>query len=141
VNKTNEGLGVHPPDDLRKNIILAKLASLLSGELPLLINPHEVLVALWEGDERSKGGVFIPDKVKDENIYQGKTGLIISLGDHAFQNDDEHSWPNLPEEGDWVAFRGADGWPIVLGGRDGQHCRLLHESKIRLIVNSPDEVW
>lgn len=129
------------PIDLRKQIILQKIASLLPGELPVLVNPHEVLVALWEGDEKTEGGVYMPDRVKDENIYQGKTGLIIALGAHAFADDAEHSWPVKPEEGQWVAFRGADGWPMVLGGRNGQHCRLLHESKVRLIVGSPDEVW
>lgn len=130
-----------PPTDLRANIILTKLASLLQGELPLLVQPHEVLVALWEGDEKSKGGVIFADRTKDENIYQGKTGLVISLGAEAFKSDEDHVWPNPPKEGDWVAFRVGDGFPLVLGGRDGQHCRLVHESKIRLIVNSPDEVW
>lgn len=129
------------PVDLRKNAILTKLATLLGDELPLLVQPHEVMVALWEGDERSKGGVIIPDQTKDENIYQGKTGLIISLGAAAFEDDDEHRWPVKPQEGDWVMFRGADGFPFVLGGREGQHCRLLHESKVRMVVNSPDEVW
>lgn len=129
------------PTDLRKNAILAKLAMLIGGELPFLVQPHEVMVALWEGDEKSSGGVIIPDKVKDENIYQGKTGLVVSLGEHAFEDDEDHSWPVKPKEGDWVMFRGADGFPFALGGRNGQHCRLLHESKVRMIVNSPDEVW
>jgi co-chaperonin GroES (HSP10) len=129
------------PVDLRKNIILTKLASMLPGELPLLVQPHEVLVALWEGDEKSEGGILYPDQHRDEHIYQGKTGLIVSLGALAFQDDEDHSWPTKPKEGDWVAFRGADGFPCVLGGRNGQHCRLIHESKVRMIVGSPDEVW
>lgn len=128
------------PVDLRKNIILTKIAGLLEGELPALVQPHEVMVALWEGDEKI-GNVLIPDSHKDENIYQGKTGLVISLGDAAFADDDEHSWPVKPKEGDWVAFRSGDGFPFVLGGRNGQHCRLVHESKIRMVVASPDEVW
>ncbi len=139
--KFEEGLAIATPVDLRKNIILTKLASMLPGELPLLVNPHEVMVALWEGDEASKGGIFLPDQHKDENIYQGKTGLIVSLGELAFKDDEDHSWPIKPKEGDWVAFRGADGFPFVLGGRNGQHCRLIHESKVRMIVGSPDEVW
>ncbi len=130
-----------PPTDLRANIILTKIASLLSGELPLLVNPHEVMVALWEGDEKTKGGVHLPDQHKDENIYQGKCGLVISLGELAFRDDEEHTWPIKPQEGQWVAFRIGDGFPFVLGGRNGQHCRLVHESKIRMIVSSPDEVW
>ena len=129
------------PVDLRKQLILNKLADLLPGELPLIIHPHEILVALWEGDEKTGGGIYLPDQHKDENIYQGKTGLIVSMGALAFKDDEEHVWPVKPQEGQWVAFRGADGWPLVLGGRNGQHCRLIHESKVRLVVGSPDEVW
>lgn len=128
--------------DLRAKRIWEKIAEHLRGRaFPELVQADDVLVALWEGDEKI-GSILVPDKIKDENIYQGKTGLIIALGHLAFTRDETHVWgERVPQVGDWVVFRISDGIPLVLGGREGQHCRLLNEMKVRMIIDSPDAVY
>lgn len=128
--------------DLRAKRIWDKIAEHLKGKaFPVLVQADDVLVALWEGDEKI-GSLYIPDKTKDENIYQGKSGLIVAMGHLAFTRDETHVWGDrVPQVGDWVAFRISDGFPIVLGGREGQHCRLLNEMKVRMILDAPDSVY
>lgn len=128
--------------DLRAKRIWDKITDNLKGRaFPAMVQGDDVLVALWEGDEKI-GSILVPDKVKDENIYQGKTGLVIALGHLAFTKDENHSWgERTPQVGDWVMFRISDGLPLVLGGREGQHCRLLNEMKVRMILDSPDAVY
>lgn len=128
--------------DPKRDAVLSKVNEHLRGRpMPEIVQPHEVLVALWEGDDKI-GSIIIPDKVKDEQIYQGKTGLVLAMGAHAFEEDEDHRWPKKPVVGDWVMFRVGDGFPFVIGNtKDGKHCRLVHESKIRMVVDSPDLVY
>jgi co-chaperonin GroES (HSP10) len=128
--------------DLRAKKIWDKIEEHLRGRaFPELVQGEDVLVALWEGDDKI-GSIYVPDDHKDENIYQGKAGLVIALGHQAFTEDETHHWgERVPRVGDWVVFRVADGWPVVLGGRQGQHCRVLKEQSIRMVVDSPDVVY
>lgn len=128
--------------DLRAKRIWDKIQEKMgSRAFPALVQGDDVLVALWEGDEKI-GSLYVPDKVKDENIYQGKTGLILAMGHLAFTQDEGHVWgERVPQVGDWVVFRISDGFPLVLGGREGQHCRLLNEMKVRMVIDSPDAVY
>lgn len=142
VAKTKTELRPDGTIDLRAKRIWDKIAENLKGRaFPEMVQGDDVLVALWEGDEKI-GSILVPDKVKDENIYQGKTGLVIAVGHLAYTTDESHVWgQRTPQVGDWVVFRISDGFPLVLGGREGQHCRLLNEMKIRMIIDSPDAVY
>lgn len=104
-----------------------------------LVNPYEVLVGLYRRPDKTKGGIYLTDRQKDEDIYQGKVGLVLKMGDYAFSEDNDHKWPErTPRVGDWVAFRVGDSWPLIVGE---QHCRILEDRLFRLILNSPDLVY
>ena len=110
-----------------------------------------VLVAIYQRPTVTKGGVHLPDKFKDEDIYQGKVGLVLKLGPLAFQEDEAHRWSapatgsgsagtgeRVPTVGDWVAFRTSDGWPMILNEK---HCRMVEDINFRLILQQPDVVY
>jgi co-chaperonin GroES (HSP10) len=119
------------------------------------VNPHmekikgivqlgDIVVALWQktSDDQTEGGILLPDGYRDEDIYQGKSGLVIMMGPEAFADDPLASppirWPIKPKLGDWVVFRVSDGWPFMIGD---QSCRLVNERAVRLIVERPDVVY
>ena len=119
------------------------------------VNPHlstikgvvqlgDVVVALWARgeEERTPGGIIVPGATRDENIYQGKCGLVLMMGPQAFEDDPDRDppivWPVKAEVGDWVVFRVSDGWPFLIGE---QHCRLVNERGIRMVVDRPDVVF
>lgn len=121
----------------------------LASEIWTAVNPHlpeiqslvqlgDVLVAIWVRPNRTAGGVELPDSFKDEDVFQGKTGLILQLGPEAFKDDDRHHYPVKPRVGDWVAYRVSDGWPFFLGS---QPCRLVNERGIRMVLSRPDVVY
>lgn len=104
-----------------------------------IVNPYEVLVGIYLRPNKTKGGLYLSDKYRDEDYWQGKVGLVLKTGSLAFTADDEHKWPErVPRVGDWVAYRVGDSWQLLVGD---QHCRMLQDSNCRLILSSPDLVY
>lgn len=111
---------------------------------------NAVLVAIYQrpSEIQLAGGtkLIIPDKTKDEDLYQGKVGLVIAKGPIAFVDDDHDKWHGQDVEvGDWICFRASDGWQITLvrGPATDQtvRCRVLMERDIRARIPTPDYVW
>jgi co-chaperonin GroES (HSP10) len=113
------------------------------------VTGNRILVAMWttEQEYRTKGGVFIhsPDTTKDESKWQGRSGLVLKLGPHAFKSDDQVQF--TPEEccdvGDWVVLRPSDGVRFRMWGAPcEQECVLLESERgIRSRITRPDIVW
>ncbi len=125
----------------------------LASDIWAKVNPHmddlgdlvqlgDILVALYQRPEKTDGGVFLTDKMRGEDIYQGKSGLVIKMGPLAFHDEPAYSppitWPVKPKIGDWILFRASDGWPLIIGE---QHCRIVNERGVRMILNRPDVVF
>lgn len=113
------------------------------------VNPHleeieeiigdGVLVAIWQKPERTAGGVFLTDRTRDEDVFQGKSGLVLKMGHLAFKEDEDHVWgERVPRVGDWVAYRVGDAWPLYLGE---QPCRIVRDVHVRMILRRPDVVY
>lgn len=99
----------------------------------------QLLLGLYHRAEKTAGGIYLPDRTKDEDIYQGKVGLVLAIGPLAFQEDENHKWgTRVPQIGDWVGFRISDGWPMILGK---QHCRMVEDVNVRFIVQHPDVIY
>ena len=64
-----------------KEAILKKFGD-LSG---LQLFHADVLVATYLRPNITKGGIVLTDKYADEDKFQGKVGLIIAVGENAFQ--------------------------------------------------------
>lgn len=76
-----------------------------------------ILVAIYQPPivDRTSGGLFLAQKIQEEdrleNIFQGRTGLIISMGPDAYVDTDEVKFKQKLQVGDWVWFRPSDGMP------------------------------
>jgi co-chaperonin GroES (HSP10) len=104
-----------------------------------LVSPYEVLVGIYQRPTSTKSGIILTDKARDEDIWQGKVGLVLSVGERAFTEDESHRWPErTPRVGDWVAYRVGDSWPLLIGE---QHCRVIEDRHFRLILDHPDMVY
>jgi co-chaperonin GroES (HSP10) len=98
-----------------------------------------VLIGIYMRPEKTKGGLYVPDQYRDEDIYQGKAGLVLKLGDLAFRDADDVSFNGfLVKPGDWIVIRPSDGWPVSI---NGQHCRIVSDAGVKMVVDSPDLVW
>ncbi len=98
-----------------------------SGILPLeyfvVIKPDQV-------DNKTKGGIYIPDETLDRNKQAQMTGIMIAEGPLAFQYEIDN--PFTPEIGDRVAFGRYSGH--TLKGRDGVEYRILKDGDLTAIV-------
>lgn len=98
-----------------------------------------VLVATYIRPEKTKGGLFLPESAVEEDIYQGKVGLVLKLGPTAFIDQEENRFGNLRANvHDWCVYRVGDSWDLTVRG---VHCRLIRDSNIRLVVNDPEEIF
>jgi co-chaperonin GroES (HSP10) len=96
-------------------------------------------VAVYIRPEKTKSGIILSDKTRDEDRYQSKVGLIVKKGPSAFVDDDGKWFSGLDvNEGDWIVFRPSDGWNITV---NGTLCRMLDDMSIRARISHPDQVW
>jgi len=100
---------------------------------------NQVLVAIYIRPEQTLGGIILTNNIREEDMWQGKIGLVLKKGPSAFV-DDSKNWFNGVdvEVNDWVVFRPSDGWGLTV---NGNMCRLLDDTVIRGRVNHPDTVF
>lgn len=95
-------------------------------------------------EARSAGGILLPERVADEDNYQGITGLVLKLGPKAYCTEKTEGWfadhgaPKPPEVGDWVMFDIKNGFQFKMGGWT---CRLIQDEYIMGVLGfTPDVV-
>lgn len=87
------------------------------GEVPDgLVLFSRILVAVYIPPlvDKTRGGILLADKIKEEdrleNIWQGKVGLVIKMGERAYVDDDDVKFHGQKVSvGDWVWFRPSEG--------------------------------
>jgi len=87
---------------------------------------------------KSKGGIIYADNTKKETRFQGKVGLVVMLGEIAF--NDSEIWPDearRPKVGDWVFFNNADTRECKINDIS---CRYIKDNLIIGKVSTPDAI-
>lgn len=110
----------------------------------------DVLIGTYIRPERTKGGIILTDRSKEEDRFQGKVGLLLKMGPTAFRYDRsglynayDKSKPNwegceAPQVGDWVVYRMSDAWEVSLRGVS---CRIIRASLLRGAISDPMIIW
>ena len=118
-----------------KDVLLKELGDISGVEL---LNT-QVLVAVYIRPEKTKGGIIMTTKARDEDRYQSKVGLILKTGPSAFVDEDGKWFSNLDlKAGDWIVFRPSDGWNVTV---NGVLCRMFDDTAIRARIPHPDNVY
>jgi co-chaperonin GroES (HSP10) len=111
--------------------ILKKVGSL--SDITVMYNM--VLLAAYVKPERTKGGIILTDQSKEEDVFQGKTGMVLKLGKDAFQDDDQNTFNGQKAEiGEWVVFKVGDNWKLTI--REWP-CMLVRDTSIKMKVTDP----
>ena len=112
------------------------------GDLSEIVVPfNKVLVGIYMRPNKTKSGIELPDQVRDEDRFQGKSGLILKKGPMAFQDDDRVKFYGLnPDVGEWIVFRPSNGMKLDIRSKNG-HCILLVDTQVELVIPSPDMVF
>lgn len=117
-----------------KEVIRADVGDLSGIE----IFHNQILVGIYERPEKTMGGIFLPEKTKKEDLYQGVVGLVLKVGPGAFVDDAVNKFFGLRvEEGDWIVFKPSDGWKTSFNGKT---IRLIEDAHVKARIQHPDQV-
>ena len=98
----------------------------LAGDLDgIEVIGDRVLVGIYMRPEKTAGGIIRPTMNKEEDVWQGKIGLVLKWGPDAFRNPETGElYEQDVNVGDWVGFyhwrwQTASGWSDAMPDRQG----------------------
>jgi len=98
---------------------------------------YKILVAIPKVQETSKGGVFLPDKLKDAEQTATVVGYVIQLGPEAYVSENKFPSGAWCKKGDYVVFRSYSGTRIKVGE---QEYRLIDDDSVEAVVADPRKI-
>ena len=119
----------------------ALMSESLCGSVDVLHN--NILVAIYVRPDKTHGGIALPERIRKEDVYQGKVGIVLKKGPLAFVDDDRNKFAGKDvNPGDWIAFRAQDGWTLDLQGVTGPvPCRVLEDVHVKMVLVAPDAIY
>lgn len=94
-----------------------------------------VLVGIYIRPEKTAGGIIRPSTNKQEDVWQGKVGLVLKWGPDAFMDPETgNPYEQRVDVGEWCVFKVGDGWSLHI---NDYPCRLVRDTSIRLKVKDP----
>lgn len=105
---------------------------------------YRVLVGCYVRPEKTAGGIILADQTLQEDRFQGKVGLLLSVGPLAFSDDEQ--WNGVkPKLYDWVVYNPSDAWEFFFvdpgSSTKATSCRLMDDVNIKGILEDPSRVW
>lgn len=94
------------------------LTGIIPTEYKVLVKPDRV-------EEKTAGGIIIPEDARDKQQASATKGEIIDVSPLAFKYDDWPDGERIPAPGDRVAFARYSG--VALDGVDGESYRLIND--------------
>jgi chaperonin GroES len=93
-------------------------------EFKILVEPKKV-------EEKTKGGIIIPDESKDREQFAQMEGVLVAVSPLAFTYAD---WKdaNPPKPGDRVLFAKFAGAKVT--GKDGKEYRLVNDKDLAAVL-------
>lgn len=94
----------------------------------------KILIAVPNLKEKTDGGVFLPDHLKDREGVASILGFVLKLGPDCYK--DENKFPTGPwcKEGDFVIFRSYSGTRFKV---DGKEFRLINDDTVEAVIDDP----
>jgi hypothetical protein len=119
-----------------KKAILEALGD-LSG---LRLQANQVCVATYFRPAKTAGGIIRPDINLEEDMWQGKVGLIVKLGPEAFKDSEDYKFAEASRRkvGDWAVYHVNEARNV---GVKGYPCRFMADSAIKAEVDDPNMIF
>lgn len=94
----------------------------------------KILVTLPDLEEKTDGGVYLPDKLREMEQTASVAAFVLEMGDMAYL--DEKKFPTGPwcKKGDWVLLRQYSGTRIKIFGKE---FRLINDDTVEAVVDDP----
>ena len=95
---------------------------------------YKLLISPVQVDEKTEGGVYMPDALRDAEGIASIIGFVVKMGDDAYK--DEKKFPNGAwcKEGDFVIFRSYSGTRFKI---HNEEFRLINDDTVEAVVDDP----
>ena len=95
---------------------------------------YKLLISSVQVDEKTEGGVYMPDALRDAVGIASIIGFVVSMGADAYK--DKEKFPNgaYCKEGDFVIFRSYSGTRFKI---HSQEFRLINDDTVEAVVDDP----
>lgn len=105
----------------------------LRAKLPEPVG-YKLLIAIPEVSEKTDGGVYMPDSLKQAEETASIIGFVLKVGAEAYT--DPTKFPDGPwcREGDFVIFRSYSGTRFKVMGKE---FRLINDDTVEAVVEDP----
>lgn len=102
-----------------------------SGILP---TEYKVLISPIKVDEKTKGGIILPDEHKDREQFAQMQGVLVAVSPLAFTYADDSAWGDAakPKPGDKVMFAKFAG--AAVKGMDGKDYRIINDKDLTAVL-------
>lgn len=96
-----------------------------------------LLILPYKGKGKTEGGIYLPDKVVEEQSVSTQVGYVLKVGELAYQDGDK--FPDGPwcAKGDWVMFARYAGSRFRI---DGGEVRILNDDEILAKISNPEDI-
>ena len=108
---------------------------------------NQVLIGTYFRPKRTAGGIIRVDDNLQEDMWQGKVGLVLKWGNAAYLDDDEYHFPeeDKVKVGEWCVYFVGDTKSILVRGKGGKEggfpCRIVRDSSIRMRISDPTMIF
>nr|ASN63795.1 co-chaperonin GroES [uncultured virus] len=93
-----------------------------------------ILIAIPEKDEKTDGGVLLPEDTRKREEAASIVGMVLKMGPDAYA--DAERFPNGPwcKEGDFIVMRSYSGTRLDI---HGQEFRIINDDSVEAVVEDP----
>ena len=96
-----------------------------------------LLILPYRGKGKTDGGIYLPDKVVEENTVSTQVGYVLKVGALAYQDSEKFPAGPWCEQGDWVMFARYSGSRFRI---DGGEVRILNDDEILAKIGEPEDI-
>ena len=96
-----------------------------------------LLVLPYKGKGKTEGGVFLPDKVIDENQVATQVGYVLKMGPLAYKDKEKFHTGPWCQEKDWVIFARYSGSRFKI---EGGEVKILNDDEILATILNPEDI-
>lgn len=95
---------------------------------------YRILIAIPEISQKTDGGVFLPDQLRNAEETASLVGYVLKIGPEAYADPSRFPTGAWCKEGDFVIFRSYSGTRFKVHGKE---FRLINDDTVEAVVEDP----
>lgn len=98
---------------------------------------YRILIALPKMEEKTKGGIIMPDNLRSKEETASMLGCVVKMGSDCYRDADRFPSGAYCKEGDWVFIRSYAGTRFKV---KGQEFRLINDDVVEGVTDRPEGI-